>query len=371
MKITEVKVFAVQIPYINPYQTAMNITPAGRHIVVKIITNAGIDGWGETAIISQKYPLEGATLEGMFVVLKNYLGPAIIGMNPLEIDKIMEKLEETVRANYFAKSAIDHAIYDIAGKALKLPVYTLLGGCYRTQFGVSRSLPIDEPEKVAETARRLKDNGYVLLTVKIGIDWKKEVKAVEAVRKAVGDDFPVEVDANSGYDKCTAMKALQDMEAFNIEAAEQPIAGWDLDGMSELTAALKVPIVADESVFTVKDAINVVKKRAADVVCLKPIKSGGLYFSKKIQHIAEAGDLLVSTGSMHPFGIGTAAIHHFVASMKSVNAVGYGSPNERFVDDIVKDASYKFENGVVTLDDAPGLGIVVDEDKLKKYTVAV
>jgi L-alanine-DL-glutamate epimerase-like enolase superfamily enzyme len=371
MKITEVNVFAVRIPYISRYVTSQNVTPAGRHVIVKISTDAGIDGWGETGIISQRFPLEGATLEGMYMVLKSHLGPAIIGMNPLEIDRIMEKLEDTVRANYFAKSAIDHAVYDIAGKALNVPVYTLLGGCYRTEFGVSRSLPIDEPEKVAETAKRLKDRGYVLLTAKIGIDWKKDVKIVEAVRKGVGESFPLEVDANAGYDAPTAMKALRAMEEFEIEAAEQPVAGWDLDGMAELAASFDFPIVADESVFTVRDAMRVVQKRAADVICLKPIKSGGMYFCKKIQRIAEAGDLLVSTGSMHPFGIGTAAIHQFVASLKSVNAVGYGSPAERFADDILKEASYKFEDGKVTIWDAPGLGIVVDEEKLHKYTVSI
>lgn len=371
MKITEVKVYAVKIPYINPYQTAMNVTPVGRHVVVKILTDAGIDGWGETAIISQRGPLEGPTLEGMYVTLKHYLGPAIIGMNPLEIDKVMEKLEDTLRANYFAKAAIDCALYDLAGKALKVPVYVLLGGLYRSKFGVSRSLPIAEPEKTAEVATRLKDNGYCLLTLKAGIDWEKEVRAMEAVRKAVGDDFPLEVDPNGGYDRPTAMMALRVMEAYNLSACEQPIAGWDLDGMAAIAEAFDFPIVADESMFSVRDAMNVVKKKAADVLCLKPIKSGGMYFSKKIQHIAEAADLLVSTGSMHPFGIGTAAVHHFVASMKTVNAVGYGSPAERFTDDIVKKASYKFERGTVTLGDDPGLGIVVDEEKLAKYSVQI
>jgi L-alanine-DL-glutamate epimerase-like enolase superfamily enzyme len=163
--------------------------------------------------------------------------------------------------------------------------------------------------------------------------------------------------------------ALRAMNAYNLSAAEQPIPGWDLEGMAALTAAFDFPIVADESVFTVRDAINVVKQKAADVICLKPFKSGGLLFSKKIQHIAEAADLQVSTGSMHPFGIGTAALHQFVASLKNVNAVGYGAPVERFADDIVKSASFKFEKGAVTIGDEPGLGIVVDEEKLEKYTI--
>jgi L-alanine-DL-glutamate epimerase-like enolase superfamily enzyme len=153
MKITEVKVFMVKIPYKNPYQTAHNITPVGRHVVVKILTDTELVGWGEGGIIAQKYPTEGATLESMYINIKTYLGPAIVGMNPIEIDKCMEKLEDTVRANYFAKCAIDHALYDLAGKALKVPVYTLLGGMYRNKFGVSRSLPVAAPEKTAETPK--------------------------------------------------------------------------------------------------------------------------------------------------------------------------------------------------------------------------
>jgi L-alanine-DL-glutamate epimerase-like enolase superfamily enzyme len=369
MKINRIDLYSVAIPYKTVYKTSNNQTKAGKHIVVEVHTDTGTSGWGETGIISQRYPAEGATMEGMFATLKGYLAPAMLGENPLEIGKAMRKLDDVLQGNYFAKCALDHALYDLTGKAMGIPVSTLLGGKVRSTFRATRSLPLESPQRTAEIALSLIDKGYARLTLHAGLNEKEDLLALEAVRRAVGDGVPLEVDANGRYDRPTALRTVDKMEAFDIEAFEQPVAGPDFQGLSEIAAHSSIPIVADESVFTIEDAVQVCRLRSADLICLKPFKSGGLYHSKQIETVARAFHIPVSTGSMHPFGIGTAALHQFVASLPSVSVSGYGSPAERFVDDIVDESCYSYENGVVTLIDKPGLGVSVNREKLKKYTI--
>lgn len=369
MLINKIDLYSVAIPYKTVYKTSNNQTKAGKHIVVEVHTDAGLSGWGETGIISQRYPREGATMEGMFAVLQNYLAPLLLGENPLEIGRLMEKLENALQGNYFAKCALDHALYDLAGKALNVPVSTLLGGKYRSSFRVTRSLPLESPEKTADIALTLFDQGYARLTLHAGLDEKEDLLALEAVRRALGGDYPLEVDANGRYDRPTALRTVKKMEAFGIEAFEQPVEGSDFYGMAEVASAAFIPIVADESVFTIADAVKVSQLRSADMICLKPFKSGGLYFSKQIETIASAFHIPVTTGSMHPFGIGTAALHQFIASLPHVALSGYGCPSERFIDDLVDETCYSYEKGVVSLVDKPGLGISVNREKLQKYTL--
>lgn len=360
--------YLVEIPYKIIYETSINSTPAGRHVVVQIHTDNCLRGWGETGIISKNYPEQGDTPEGMMSVIQHYLAPAIIGMDPNAIDVIMTKLDQTIKGHYFAKCAIDHAIYDLAGKAQGLSVATLLGGMHRTDFVCSRSLPLGAPEIVAERAKYLQNLGYKCLTLKGGKDYKTDIAAFAATRKAVGNNFPLEIDPNGGYDRKNAITAILEMEQHDLSAVEQPVKGNDLASMAAIKDRISTKLIADESIFNMNDLTNVISMNAADVICLKPFKSGGLFFSKKLQFVSESFHLEVSTGSMHPFGIGTAALHQFIASMNKVATTGYGAPLERFADDIVDENCFTFEDGVVKLFDKPGLGLEVNTGKLEKYT---
>ncbi len=217
----------------------------------------------------------------------------------------------------------------------------------------------------------LRERGHRLLTVKGSHDPKEDIRRVEAVRKAVGDDFPLKLDPNQGYPAHIAIPTIRAVEPYRLEMVEQPCPWWDWDGMAAVTAAIDTPIGADEMVMNLADAMQVVKRRAADIITLKLVKSGGIYFSKKIVAVAEAGGLGCSIGSMHTFGVGTAAIHHFVSATKEVDEpIGYGTPLESFVDDIITEP-IQLVNGTVTLSDNPGLGVELDEEKLKQYSVEI
>ncbi|WP_433616697.1 mandelate racemase/muconate lactonizing enzyme family protein [Dactylosporangium sp. CA-139114] len=368
--IESVEISVVQIPYRIPYHTSTNVTPTGRHVVIKVVTSDGTVGWGETGIISRRYPSQGDAPETILAVLHHYLAPVLLGRNPLEPAVVLAAAEHTIRGHLFAKAAIDHALLDLQGKLLGVSVGVLLGGHMRGAYSVSRSLPLAEPERVADRARELRDQGYQRLTLKGSGVPAADVACFRAVRTALGDEYELEMDPNGAYQVDSAVRMIRAIEDLGVLAIEQPTPGSDVAGLAEVRARVMTPIIADESVFSDIDLRQVIAHRAADVICLKPFKSGGVLASRRLQHAAECAGLQVSTGSMHPFGIGTAALHHFAASVPLLTTTGYGSPSERFVDDIVDDACYSFKEGTVSVhNDYPGLGVVVNEEKLRRYTV--
>lgn len=372
MKITKVEVYPILIPYMRKYEMAVGSAEMGQRVIIKVFTDEGIIGLGEASVVIPDRT--GEIIETIVFALKKYFAPLMIGENPFNIQGIMRKLDQIIWSRYgflYSKAAIDIALHDIMGKAAGQPIYNLLGGLYRRTIGVSRSLPITSPEETAQNALKLKEQGYKLLTVKVGFDPDLDVKRVAAVRKAVGEDFPLEVDPNQGYRVPVAIPTLRKMEAYGILNVEQPCPWWDLDGMAEVARALDTPVTADESVLTPIDAMRVIEKRAADSITIKLAKSGGFLESRKIAILADLAGIHCNMGSQHPSGVGTAAILHFAAATPEVvEPIGYGVPAERFVDDILVEP-LQMRNGTVEVPDKPGLGVEVDDNKLKKYAARI
>lgn len=368
MKITKIEIFPIGMAYAQPYEQATGVTEMARRVVVKMSTDEGLTGWGEASTLLPNRTGESAQV--IAVVIADHLAPLLIGENPLEIQRLMQKLRSASMDKYgflYSKTAIDIALHDIAGKAYGVPVAALLGGIVQRSIGVSRSVPLKSPKEVAKDSERLVSAGYKMITVKAGIDPAADLKRVEAVRGAVGPEFPVEVDANQGYRADVAVQTLSRMEEnWGIVNIEQPCPWWDIAGMAEVTRALRMTVTADESVLCPAEAMNFVRFQAADAFTIKVAKCGGLLQAKRIAAIAEAAGLSCNMGSEHPAGIGTAAMAHFWASTPEIAEVGYGSPLERFTDDILKEP-IRFERGLVYLPEGPGLGIEVDEAKLRKF----
>jgi len=368
LKIVDVKTQMVSLPLISPYRIAPGTCRYATSVLVKIITDEGAEGVGETAVTVPERG--GETQESIKISLEKYIVPQIIGMDPRDIGLVIKKIEDFHwgKTGFLcAKAGIDNALYDLVGKYYGLPVYQLLGGAHRKSFSLTRSLGVRTPEEMAEEAVQLKSLGYKMLTIKAGFDPQQDIERVAAVRDAVGQDFPLEVDVNGGYTIDVAIPTLRKMVKYGIENVEQPVPWWDLEGMAEVRRLVEISVTADESAWTPYDVIEIIRKRAADRICIKPIKSGGLYCSSRIADVAEAGGLRCVMGSKHPLGPGTAAILHFAAAKSCVDEVlGYGSPLERFTDDIAVNP-VQIVDGIVTISDAPGLGVVLDEEKLKRY----
>ncbi|MBI4527763.1 MAG: mandelate racemase/muconate lactonizing enzyme family protein [Deltaproteobacteria bacterium] len=369
MRVERLEILPVSIPYKTPTKSARGGTRIGHHVIVRLFTDEGIVGVGESSTLG----VTGEAQQRKIVAeIEKYIAQFVLGEDPFDIEKIMSRFQRDAlgtegRVTVTALASVGDAMYDIMGKKAGVSVSKLVGGRVRDKIPVGRSLSIKAPEEVAEDAIRLKGMGYKLLTVKIGVDPEMDIKRVAAVRKAVGDGFPIEVDANQGYNPAVAIRTIRKMEEYDILNVEQPCPGWDLDGLAEIARALDTPVIADESVTSPAAVLEIIKRRAADIICLKPARDGGIFFSKKMTAAAELADVGISLGSAHPFGIGAAALHHFVASTPWASTpIGYGRPEERVVDDIITEP-IPMENGEVTVLDKPGLGVELDEAKVKKY----
>lgn len=372
MKITKVEVFPIGMPYAKPYEQATGVTKMARRVVIKLYTDEGVIGIGEASTLLPNRTGESAQV--IAVVISNLFAPLLIGEDPLAIQRVMQKLRKASMDKYgflYSKTAIDMALHDIAGKVYGVPVAALLGGIVRTSIGVSRSVPLATPAEVAKAAEKLVKAGYKMITVKAGLDPAMDLERVKAVRHAVGEAFPIEVDANQGYRADVAVRWLSKMEEYDIENVEQPCPWWDVAGMAEVARSLRCTITADESVLCPAEAMNFVRYQAADAFTIKVAKCGGFLQAKRIAAIADAAGLSCNMGSEHPAGVGTAAMAHFWASTPEItDSVGYGSPLERFTDDIVKDP-IEFRNGVVHFPGGIGLGVELDDKKLKNHAIKI
>ena len=367
MKITKVEVFPVSIPWFpKPHRSAGGTFTVQEDTVIKIHTDQGLVGLGEAVY----RPNLAGTQEINVLVLSKYFAPALIGENPLEIARIIQKLGGADCPYLPALHAVDIALYDILGKATGQPLYRLLGGKTRESMGVSRSLPLGTPEEAAERAIALKEKGYKLLTVKIGMDSELDGRRILAVKKAVGDWPPVEADINGAYTVDVAIKTLKRLEGV-IDDVEQPVAPWDLFGMARVCEALDMPVIADQGMITPRDVSLTIRLEAADQICLKLAERGGITLANECVTIAKAANIPVSTGSAWPMGIGTAALHHWAIANDWVRPpIGYGTPLERYNDDIITEPVH-LKNGEVTVSDKPGLGVELDEKKMAKYATKI
>lgn len=371
MKITAITCKMVHVPYKGHYQTAAGQTKYIRRVLVSIETDEGVTGIGETgAILPER---GGETVEAIYIAITTYFAPLIVGMDPFDIGLVIDKIEgaNMGRTGFLcSKCGIDNALYDIMGKATNRPVAQLLGGIHKSNFTVSRSLGIKPPAALAKDAVDLKERGYALITIKVGFDPREDIDRVAAVRDAVGANFPLEIDVNGGYSSDVAIPTLRKMCAYDIEAIEQPVPWWDIQGLKDVRRATNVPIIADESAWTAHDVVNLARQEACDIICIKPFKNGGLFLSRRMAEAAEAAGFGVSMGSKHPLSPGLAAILHFAAGIKSVHApLGYGSPLERLADDITDTPIVMNADATVDLPEGPGLGVTLSDAKIEQYRV--
>lgn len=366
MIIDKLEIFPLSIPLKADLQIASGSMKAGRHVLVRIVTNEGVYGWGEASPISAT---DGETQASISACLSGPIQAVLKGANPLDLGSLVDRISHSVPMNYCAKVAAEMALHDLSGKILGIPVYQLLGGRRHDEISIKEAdLWIDTPGNMAAAAERLAAEGIMNFEVKIGTDPAVDVERIRAVRNALGHSAKLRVDCNEGYAADMALKALRKMEEFDLAYIEQPVVRWNLAAMASITRALDTPICADQSAYTPHDAFRIIVSAAANLICIK-VPRTGLLGSRAIAETCQAAGLRCTLGSMLPLGVGTAALHHFAIHAPNIDlqACGlYGSPLDYYVDDVVAKPSVD-SDGVIRLEAVAGLGIDVDASKLSRY----
>jgi L-alanine-DL-glutamate epimerase-like enolase superfamily enzyme len=362
MKITKIEAIPVRMPRPRPFKSSLGTQQASENAIVRIYTDEGLVGIGEASSIWDRRGVgESETINGL-------LAQALIGYDPTHISEISAVMDSLLHRSYPAKAGIEMALYDLVGKMLDTPVYNLLGGPVRERVLLSHSLSMGDPEDIVEQATRLVEEGYQTLKCKVGRNLEADLQILDAIRSEVGD-ITLRVDANMGWPSAKeAVRQIDELSIFDLELVEQPLHYSDMEGLRFVREHVEVPIMADESVWTPSDAMACIRANAVDVFNIYVAEAGGIGPAARIFAIAEAARLPCIIGSMPELGIGTAAQAHLAFAMGNI---GYASDVNGFVyhsDDIICEKLH-IEEGYLYPPPGPGLGVSIDEEKLKKYRI--
>jgi L-alanine-DL-glutamate epimerase-like enolase superfamily enzyme len=372
LKITRVETIPIRVP-LKP-EIAIRSGRGGAHtaspfLLVRIHTDEGLIGLGEASCTprwSGEDQVTGAHL------IRAYLEPLLVQEDPLQVEQLTAKFRLAFAANYFTKSAVEMALWDIAGKAAGKPVYELLGGKVREQVATKWSVSGVEPPKAAEIARWAVAQGFKAMKVKVGIDPESDVARVKAVREAIGPQIKLGVDANGGWSAETAVETISRLREYGIYFVEQPVPPEEIGALADLRKKINLPLVADESICTFQDAVTLWSLQAADVFSIYVGKAGGIGPAKKIADFAQQNGIKCTIGSNLELGVGSAAMVH-------LGLACHGIVPEEYPCDII--GPFYYADDVVTeplpivpssarSNDKPGLGVELDPEKVEKYRVA-
>jgi len=311
--IEQIEIYPVTIRYKEPFRISQGASSESRNVIVKIITDYEVIGWGESA---PSIRVTGENQESVIEALEK-ISPKLVGMCPLRIEQNIELMDSIIKGNSSAKASIDIALHDILGKTARKQLFRLLGG-YRTEVLTDITLSIKSPKEMAEDAERAVKRGFKALKVKVGTNPAEDVERIKEIHNAIGDKIQLRIDANQGWTPKQAIKVLSKIEQFNIQFVEQPIHAEDLKGLAEVRRNSAIPIMVDESVHSPEDALQVVKAEAADMINIKLMKTGGILKARKIAAIAEAAGMPCMIGCMGETEIGIAAGAHLAAALKNI-----------------------------------------------------
>ena len=330
------------------WRFALGASSETHGFVVQVHTDEELTGLGYTTAV----PHLGLTRESVEAGLRANAA-RLPGADPLNLAARLAELE----GNNAARAGIDLALHDLAARALGVPLHRLLGGKVRDEVSLLRSLAIKTPTEMATIARRLVDEGYRHLKIKLEGDADADVARVAAIRAAVGPQVHLTVDANQSYRVPDAIQAVRRMEAYGIELVEQPVAADDVDGLAAVSRAVDTPVEADESASSVVDVFRLVAARAVDSVSLKLPKLGGLRPAREAAAICVAGGVRCRLGATVGSRLLAAAALHFVAATPELSEVCELGEFARLRDDPAE--GLEVERGRLRVPTGLGVGVTL------------
>lgn len=360
MKITQARLFKVDLPLRNPFQVSFGTIKYKRTLILELTDDQGNAGYGECSAFDVPFYNE-EFRDGAWQLLSKQLLPLVVGREFNSPDE-MYPLVSFVRRNRMSKAAINCALWDLTAKAQGLPLATALGGTKKqVEVGVSIGVQAS-PKALVETVRGYLDTGYrrIKMKIKPGADYD--------YLKAVREEFPnamLMADANSAY-RLKDVPLLKKLDELNLIMIEQPLEPGDLVDHAKLQAVLKTPVCLDESVTSLEDARKMVELGSGKIINIKVARVGGLTVAKQIQAFATEHGLQCWCGGMLDSGVARAE------NLAVATLPGYTLPNDiaasnRYYDlDIIK-PTVALNESYVSVPDRPGIGFEIDWENMRKF----
>lgn len=358
MRIQQIQVGEISLPLTHPFKTALRTVEHINDVVVRVIGENGLEGYGEapaTAVIT------GETKGSVICAIQDYIAPAVIGMDLMDLDAVMSALQRSMVHNTSAKAAVDMALLDLWGKTLNAPLWRLLGGA-KAGFETDLTISVNETDEMVRDSLEAVARGFRTLKIKVGKDGRGDLERMIAIRDAVGPHIALRVDANQGWRPRQAVRIINALEDAGVDAelVEQPVPAEDFDGMKYVTAHVHTPILADESVFSPADAVRVLSEHAADLINIKLMKTGGIWPALKLCSLAETFGAQCMIGCMLESQISVAAAAHLCAARGVITLADLDGPS------LCACAPFPggpvFDGPAITMSDAPGIGVMVPAD---------
>lgn len=368
MKITDIETIPVVVP-IN--RDRMIIGARGVHdrspfLIVGVRTDEGLTGWGEVSCTPR---WSGEDSDTARHVIKRYLEPCLSEQDPADVLRLTALMDASIVGHYFTKAAVEMALWDVLGKTHGVPLYRLLGGPVRSGVKTKFSVAAAEPQVAAGIATWACEQGFTAMKVKVGTGLAADVARVAAVRAAIGHDKKLGVDANGGWSRADAVAAVAPLAAEAIDFIEQPVASHDLAGLADVRRRATCPVVADESVGTPADALDVVTADAADVLSIYVGMAGGVAAAQRTAAIAGAAGLGWTIGSNLELGPALAAHIHFAMAAPGLAdaIVPCDIISTFYYTDEILTQPLPIRAGWAEPPPGPGLGVEIDKEKLERY----
>jgi L-alanine-DL-glutamate epimerase-like enolase superfamily enzyme len=355
MKITRVEAWPVELRLSQPYTIAYETVDKTTNVFLRLTTDAGLVGFGCAA---PDLAVTGETPQTVLDTLTGVVEPAVKGSDALRRAVLLEDLREPLAQHPSARAAVDMALFDILGKVAALPLWKLLGG-FREGIHTSVTIGILPLEQTLEQARNLVSQGFVCLKLKGGRDVDDDILRVMRTREEVGQHIELRFDANQGYTVQQAARFVQETQSANLELLEQPTPKNELELLGTVTRSVPVPVMADESLMTLRDAFRLAQNELVDMVNVKLMKVGGIAEALHINSVARAAGIDVMVSCMDEAGFAIAAGLHFALARPNVSYADLDGHLD-LIDDPTR-AAVILRDGMLWPTNLPGIGCEIPD----------
>ena len=358
----------VDVPTVRRHKLSQTEVTAQSYVIVEVRLANGAEGIGEAATLGGPRWSE-ESVEAIKANIDAYLAPALIGARADLFEAAGMRMDAAAKRNNAAKAAVETALFDAVGKSLNLPASALLGGAVRRGVPVLWTLASGDPaQEIEEAEKKLGAKLHRTFKVKIGAQSPEaDMARMRRLAQALEGRAELIADANQAWDETVSARCLPQLGEMGVRLVEQPVPAWNLGAMARLRARPNTPpLLADECVFDTHDMLAVACAAAADAVSLKLVKHGGPLGLKRVAAVAEAGGVGLYGGCLLESSVGAAA---HLQAFATLRALAWGCEHfgpQILTDDLVTEP-LRFAEFEVTLPDGPGLGVTLDQDKLRRY----
>lgn len=354
MKITRVEFWPVEMRLTEPYTIAYETVDTATNVFLRLTTDAGLVGLGCAAPDEQVTGEDSGTV---LQVMRDVIEPAVHGADALRSARLLEDLRDPLRGHSAAKAAVDMALYDLLGKKAGLPVWQLLGG-FRDSIRTSVTIGILPEQETVERAREYVGRGFQSLKIKGGINVEEDVARIRNVRAAIGPEIELRFDANQGYSVEEAIRFVDLTRDARVSMLEQPTPKTEPTLLSYVSRQVHLPVMADESLMTLRDTFELARHELADMVNVKLMKVGGIAEALLINAVARAAGMEVMVGCMDESALAIAAGLHFALARPNVEYADLDGHLDLQGDPAAH--AVRLEKGVLYARDSAGFGIEID-----------